>query len=58
MRAANNYQRPASAMVTGDVWLETRGLLAEDAPVLIEGHVSGNSRDEDNPPIFFVRSTC
>jgi DNA polymerase-3 subunit alpha len=31
---------------------DVRGLFAEDVPVLIEGTVSGNSRDEENPPIF------
>ena len=47
-----DFHGTASAMVFGDVWLETRGLFAEDAPVLIEGMVSANSRDEENPPIF------
>jgi DNA polymerase-3 subunit alpha len=47
-----DFHGTASAMVFGDQWLETRGLFAEDAPVLIEGQVSANSRDEENPPIF------
>ena len=47
-----DFHGTASAMVFGDVWQETRGLFAEDAPVLIEGTVSANSRDEENPPIF------
>ena len=47
-----DFHGTASAMVFGDQWQETRGLFAEDAPVLIEGQVSANSRDEENPPIF------
>jgi len=47
-----DFHGTAGAMVFGDVWQETKGLFAEDAPVLIEGQVSGNSRDEENPPIF------
>jgi DNA polymerase-3 subunit alpha len=47
-----DFHGTAAAMVFGDVWQETRGLFAEDAPVLIEGQVSANSRDEENPPIF------
>ena len=47
-----DFHGTAAAMVFGDVWQETKGMFAEDAPVLIEGQVSGNSRDEENPPIF------
>jgi len=47
-----DFHGTASAMVFGDQWQETKGLFAEDAPVLIEGQVSANSRDEENPPIF------
>jgi DNA polymerase-3 subunit alpha len=47
-----DFHGTAGAMVFGDVWQDTKGLFAEDAPVLIEGQVSGNSRDEENPPIF------
>jgi len=47
-----DFHGTASAMVFGDVWQDTKGLFAEDAPVLIEGQVSANSRDEENPPIF------
>ena len=47
-----DFHGTAAAMVFGDVWQETKGLFAEDAPVLIEGQVSANSRDEENPPIF------
>ena len=47
-----DFHGTAHALVFGDVWAQVRGLFTEDAPVLIEGTVSGNSRDEENPPIF------
>jgi DNA polymerase-3 subunit alpha len=47
-----DFNGTAEALVFGDVWSRVRGLLSEDAPVLIEGTVSGNSRDDENPPIF------
>ncbi|MDH3296743.1 MAG: DNA polymerase III subunit alpha [Gemmatimonadota bacterium] len=47
-----DYHGTADALVFGDVWATTRDLFAEDLPVLIEGTVSGNSRDEEDPPIF------
>ena len=47
-----DYHGTAQGLVFGDVWATTRDLFAEDLPVLIEGTVSGNSRDEEDPPIF------
>jgi DNA polymerase-3 subunit alpha len=47
-----DFHGTAEALVFGDVWTSARDLFAEDLPVLIEGSVSGNSRDEDDPPIF------
>jgi DNA polymerase-3 subunit alpha len=47
-----DFHGTAQALVFGDVWSEVRGLFTEDAPVLLEGSVSGNSRDEEDPPIF------
>lgn len=47
-----DYHGTAQGLVFGDVWASTRDLFAEDLPVLIEGTVSGNSRDEEDPPIF------
>ncbi len=47
-----DFHGTAEALVFGDVWSSVRELLAEDLPVLLEGAVSGNSRDEENPPIF------
>jgi len=42
----------AGALVFNEVWTAHRDLLGEDLPVLLEGTVSANSRDEENPPIF------
>ncbi len=47
-----DYHGTAQGLVFGDVWASTRDLFAEDLPVLIEGTVSGSSRDEEDPPIF------
>jgi DNA polymerase-3 subunit alpha len=47
-----DFHGTAEALVFGDVWASTRDLFAEDLPVMIEGTVSGNSRDEEDPPIF------
>lgn len=47
-----DFHGTATALAFGEVWLEHRPLLAQDAPVLVVGTVSGNSRDEDDPPIF------
>jgi len=47
-----DFHGTAEALVFGDVWSSVRDLLAEDLPVLLEGTVSGSSRDEENPPIF------
>ncbi|MEE9207208.1 MAG: DNA polymerase III subunit alpha [Gemmatimonadota bacterium] len=47
-----DFHGTADALVFGDVWTEYRFLFAEDVPVLLTGTVSGNSRDDENPPIF------
>ena len=47
-----DFRGTATALVFGDTWLKQRDLLAEDTPVLLAGTVSGNSRDEEDPPIF------
>ena len=47
-----DFHGTAEALVFGDVWTEHRLLLQEDRPVLLAGTVSGNSRDDENPPIF------
>jgi DNA polymerase-3 subunit alpha len=52
-----DFHGTADALVFSDVWATHRDLLSEDLPVLVEGTVSSNSRDEDNPPIF-VDSVC
>ena len=47
-----DFHGTATTLVFGDVWQKNRGLLTDDRPVLIAGTVSGNSRDDDDPPIF------
>ena len=47
-----DYHGTATALVFGDTWMKFRDLLTQDAPVLIEGSVSGRSRDEEDPPVF------
>ncbi|MFW6192763.1 MAG: OB-fold nucleic acid binding domain-containing protein, partial [Gemmatimonadota bacterium] len=47
-----DYHGTAEALCFGDAWQEHRELLAQDAPVLVSGRVSGDSRDEEDPPIF------
>ncbi|MGD8495513.1 MAG: DNA polymerase III subunit alpha [Gemmatimonadales bacterium] len=50
--SVEDFYGTAEALVFGDTWAATRDLFAEDLPVVIEGTVSGNSRDEEDPPIF------
>jgi len=47
-----DFHGTATAMAFGDTWLDNRELLTDDLPVLITGTVSGNSRDDDDPPMF------
>ncbi len=47
-----DFYGTAGALAFSDVWAAHRDLLTEDLPVLLEGTVSGNSRDDENPPIF------
>lgn len=47
-----DYHGTAQGLVFGDAWATMREMFAEDLPVLIEGTVSGSSRDEEDPPIF------
>ncbi len=47
-----DFRGTATALCFGDTWQEHRELLTAEAPVLIAGTVSGNSRDEEDPPIF------
>jgi DNA polymerase III subunit alpha len=47
-----DFHGTASVLAFGDVWEQYHDLLAQDAPVLLRGSVSGRDRDEDAPPIF------
>ena len=35
-----------------DAWTESRDLLGQDVPVVVEGKVSDRERDDEDPPIF------
>ncbi len=47
-----DFHGTATALAFGDTWLDNRELLLDDRPILVTGTVSGNSRDDDDPPIF------
>lgn len=47
-----DFHGTATALAFGDTWLENREALTDDRPVLVTGTVSGNSRDDDDPPVF------
>ena len=47
-----DFHGTATTLVFGDVWQKHRDILTDDRPVMITGTVSGNSRDDDDPPIF------
>jgi len=47
-----DFHGTATALAFGDIWQEHRTLLSDDRPVLVTGTVSGNSRDDEDPPIF------
>ncbi|WP_420636603.1 DNA polymerase III subunit alpha [Candidatus Palauibacter sp.] len=47
-----DFHGTATTLAFGDIWQKNRGLLTDDRPVLITGTVSGNSRDDEDPPIF------
>ncbi len=47
-----DFKGTSTALAFGDTWAQNRYLLEGDRPVMIEGTVSSNSRDDDDPPIF------
>jgi DNA polymerase-3 subunit alpha len=47
-----DFRGTATALAFGDTWAQNREILSDDRPVLITGTVSGNSRDDEDPPIF------
>ncbi len=47
-----DFHGTATTLAFGDIWQQNRDLLTDDRPVLIMGTVSGNSRDDEDPPIF------
>jgi DNA polymerase III subunit alpha len=47
-----DFHGTATVLAFGEIWEKCRETLAQDAPVLIRGAVSGRERDEDDPPVF------
>jgi DNA polymerase III subunit alpha len=47
-----DFHGTATVLAFGDSWAKYKDVLAQDAPVLIRGAVSGRERDEDDPPVF------
>jgi DNA polymerase-3 subunit alpha len=47
-----DFRGTATALAFGETWAQNRDMLTDDRPVLLEGSVSGNSRDDEDPPIF------
>jgi DNA polymerase-3 subunit alpha len=47
-----DFAGTATVLAFGEVWDMHHELLAQDAPLLIRGTVSGRERDEESPPIF------
>ncbi|MCI0435802.1 MAG: DNA polymerase III subunit alpha [Gemmatimonadetes bacterium] len=47
-----DFSGTATVLAFGEAWDAFHDLLAQDAPILIRGTVSGRERDEEAPPIF------
>jgi len=47
-----DFSGTATILAFKDAWQENKGILDQDAVVLIRGKVSGRERDEEDPPIF------
>ena len=50
-----DFEGTATALVFSKAWERYRDSVGDDRPVLIAGTVSGNSRDDDDPPLFVNR---
>jgi len=50
--SVEDFHGTAAALVFADAWSRNREILGGDAPVVLSGRVSGNSRDESEPPIM------
>jgi DNA polymerase III subunit alpha len=47
-----DFHGTATVLAFGETWGKFRDVLAQDAPVLVRGAVSGRERDEEDPPLF------
>jgi DNA polymerase III subunit alpha len=47
-----DYHGTATVLAFGESWARFKDVLQNDAPVIIQGMVSGRERDEDDPPLF------
>jgi len=47
-----DFSGTATVLAFKDAWQENKGILQQDAVVLIRGKVSNRERDEEDPPIF------
>jgi len=47
-----DFAGTATVLAFKDAWQECKGVLQQDAAVLLRGKVSGRERDEEDPPIF------
>lgn len=52
-----DYQGTAVALAFREAWSANRELLPSGAPLLLEGTVSGRTRDEEDPPLFLDSAT-
>ncbi len=50
--SVEDYHGTATVLAFGECWAKFKDVLAQDAPVLIRGGVSGRDRDEEDPPVF------
>ena len=47
-----DFNGTATVLAFGDTWQRAKGVLEQDAVVLVRGTVSDRERDEEDPPVF------
>ncbi len=47
-----DFNGTATVLAFGEAWKRAKGLLEQDAAILLRGSVSNRERDEEDPPIF------
>ena len=50
--AVEDFNGTATVLAFGEAWKRAKGLLEQDAAVLLRGSVSDRERDEEDPPLF------